>query len=68
MCSLVEYRMESFSPKCAAQSAGPTNQLFTTLFQTILAAHCSISPPEMWPRDYGESALENGNIYRCISL
>lgn len=54
--------MDSLSSQCAAQSVGPTNQLFTALIQTILAAHCSISSPDMWPRDYGENILENGII------
>ncbi|XP_031628483.1 glucose dehydrogenase [FAD, quinone]-like [Contarinia nasturtii] len=48
------------SPQCAAQSVGTANQLFASLVQTILAAHCSISPPEMWPPDYGPKAIENG--------
>lgn len=48
------------APQCAAQSVGPANQLFISLIQTLLAAQCSISPPEMWPRDYGEIALKNG--------
>lgn len=46
--------------QCAAQSLGPANQLFAMLIQTILAAQCSISPPDMWPKDYGPTALNEG--------
>ncbi|XP_055296035.1 glucose dehydrogenase [FAD, quinone]-like isoform X2 [Sitodiplosis mosellana] len=51
--------MSSFSSQCSAQSVGPANHLVTTLIQTLLAVQCSISPPEMWPKDYGETALKN---------
>ncbi|XP_055644501.1 glucose dehydrogenase [FAD, quinone] isoform X4 [Toxorhynchites rutilus septentrionalis] len=46
--------------QCAAQSLGPANQLFAMLIQTIMAAQCSISSPDMWPKDYGPTALEQG--------
>ncbi|XP_058821937.1 glucose dehydrogenase [FAD, quinone] isoform X1 [Topomyia yanbarensis] len=46
--------------QCAAQSLGPANQLFAMLIQTIMAAQCSISPPDMWPKDYGPTALAQG--------
>ncbi|XP_058447540.1 glucose dehydrogenase [FAD, quinone]-like isoform X4 [Malaya genurostris] len=46
--------------QCAAQSLGPANQLFAMLIQTIMAAQCSISPPDMWPKDYGPTALAEG--------
>lgn len=46
--------------QCAAQSIGPANQLFAMLIQTIMAAQCSISPPDMWPEDYGPTALAQG--------
>ncbi|XP_050069122.1 glucose dehydrogenase [FAD, quinone]-like isoform X2 [Anopheles maculipalpis] len=46
--------------QCASQSVGPANQLFGLLVQTILAAQCAISPPDMWPKDYGPTALERG--------
>ncbi|XP_031617192.1 glucose dehydrogenase [FAD, quinone]-like [Contarinia nasturtii] len=51
--------MNLFTPQCEAQSVGAANQLFATLVQTILAVQCSISPPDMWPKDYGETALES---------
>lgn len=53
--------MDLLSAECAAQSIGPANQLFGLLVQTILAAQCAISPKEMWPKDYGPTALEKGN-------
>ncbi|XP_053671517.1 glucose dehydrogenase [FAD, quinone]-like [Anopheles nili] len=46
--------------QCATQSVGPANQLFALLVQTILAAQCTISPPDMWPKDYGPTALARG--------
>lgn len=53
--------MEALTSQCATQSVGPANQLFGILIQTLLAAQCSISPPEMWPKDYGPTAIEKGN-------
>lgn len=47
----------SNSSQCAGQSIESANQLFTTLIQTILVAQCSISPPDMWPSDYGENHM-----------
>lgn len=52
--------MEALTSQCATQSVGPANQLFGLLIQTILAAQCNISPPEMWPKDYGPTAIEKG--------
>ena len=45
---------------CASQSVGPANQLLALLIQTILSSQCEISPPDMWPKDYGPTALEKG--------
>lgn len=52
--------MDVLNPECAAQSVGPANQLFGLLIQTILAAQCAISPKDMWPKDYGPTAVEQG--------
>ncbi|KXJ73584.1 hypothetical protein RP20_CCG015526 [Aedes albopictus] len=52
--------MEALNSQCTAQSIGPANQLFAMLIQTIAAAQCSISPPEMWPKDYAPIALSAG--------
>lgn len=46
--------------QCAAQSVGSGAQMFLSLVQTLMAAQCAISPPDMWPKDYGEIALEKG--------
>lgn len=54
--------MDTLMGQCAAHSLGPANQLFTLLLHTLLAAQCSISPPDKWPADYGPNAIENGNI------
>lgn len=58
--------MDLTAPQCASQSVGPANQLFGLLVQTILAAQCSISPPDLWPKDYGEKFLEEGFVLFCI--
>lgn len=58
--------MEAFA-QCANHSIGPANQLFGLLIQTILSAQCAISPPDMWPKDFGPSAIENGES-RMLSL
>ncbi|XP_055307901.1 glucose dehydrogenase [FAD, quinone]-like [Sitodiplosis mosellana] len=47
-----------WSNACAAESVGTTNQLFVSLVNTILAAQCAISPPGMWPEDYGKIAIK----------
>jgi hypothetical protein len=52
--------MEYIPGACAATSIGSANNLFGLLFQTLLTAHCAISPPEKWPKDYGPSALKDG--------
>ena len=52
--------MDVLSPQCAAQSVGAANQLFGLFIQTVLAAQCSISPPDFWPQDYGEKLSATG--------
>lgn len=59
--------MHFVSPQCAAQSLGPANELFGALIQTILAAQCAISPPDKWPKDYGPTAISDGEFYWLIS-
>lgn len=53
--------MDVLSPECAANSVGPANQLFSLLVQTILAAQCGLSPKDTWPKDYGPTAIEQGD-------
>lgn len=53
--------MDILPETCAAQSVGAANGLFGLLFQTLLAAHCAISPAEKWPKDYGPTALKDGS-------
>ncbi|XP_055301848.1 glucose dehydrogenase [FAD, quinone]-like [Sitodiplosis mosellana] len=43
-------------PQCAARSVGPANQLFIQLIQTLVAAHCSLPQPGIWPKDHGPTA------------
>ncbi|GAB0089495.1 hypothetical protein DMENIID0001_040490 [Sergentomyia squamirostris] len=52
--------MDSFTSPCANCSVGTTNQLIGLLFQAILTAQCNISPPELWPKDYGPRVLKRG--------
>lgn len=54
--------MEFIPQQCAAASVGTANDLFAILFQTLLAAHCSLSPADRWPKDYGPTALEKGKF------
>lgn len=54
--------MDASMLQCAAQSVGPANQLFGLLIQTLLAAQCSLAPKNMWPTDYGVTAMEKGNL------
>lgn len=46
--------------QCAETSFGVSNVLVTTLVQAILQSYCAISPPEIWPEDYGATAVEQG--------
>lgn len=55
--------MDSSASQCSSHSLGPVNQLFSILIQTLITAQCSISPPDMWPNDYGPTAIENGNNF-----
>lgn len=52
-------------PQCTSHSVGTANQLIATLIQTLLVAHCSLSPRDMWPADHGEVALKNGKLNSC---
>lgn len=56
----MQCRNDTFTPYCASDSIGVANQLFALLIQTLTAAYCSISPPEMWPTDYGPEAIKKG--------
>lgn len=49
-----------YSPPCASQSVGAANQLFVALVETLSAALCAISPPQMWPKDYAPIAIRSG--------
>lgn len=52
----------AMASQCTGESVGPANQMFANLIQTILAVQCSLSPPDMWPKDYGEDALKQGKL------
>lgn len=54
--------------QCAGPSVGAANQLFSSLIQTILAFQCSLSPPDMWPKDYGETVLNEGKFYFNLKI
>lgn len=52
--------MEYIPQTCAATSIGTANSLFGLLFQTLLTAHCAISPADKWPKDYAQKAINDG--------
>lgn len=52
--------MEFLPEACAASSVGAANGLFGILVSTLMAAHCALSPPDRWPKDYGPTAIEKG--------
>ncbi|XP_063705508.1 glucose dehydrogenase [FAD, quinone]-like [Culicoides brevitarsis] len=52
--------MDQLLGQCASHSIGNANQLFGLMIQTLIAAQCSLSPPDMWPTDYASTALKNG--------
>lgn len=56
------------SNQCSAQSLGPANELFGALVQTILAVQCAISAPEIWPKDFGPSAMQYGETFNFYSI
>lgn len=43
---------------------GVGNQLISVLIRTILAAQCALTPKDMWPQDYGVTALEKGTYMK----
>lgn len=49
------------SAQCGAESIGAVNQLYGLFLQTILASQCGLSPLDMWPKNYGPTALAEGN-------
>ena len=58
--------MEQMLSQCGAYSNGASSSIFGVLLQTLMAAHCALSPPEMWPIDMGPEAVRNG-IHNSIS-
>ncbi|GAB0093755.1 hypothetical protein DMENIID0001_089300 [Sergentomyia squamirostris] len=45
---------------CANNSVGAVSQMIGFIFQTILTAQCNLSPPELWPEDYGRRVFHRG--------
>lgn len=48
---------------CDSTSVGPVSQLCTLLMQTLLlnaTTQCPFSPANLWPEDYGPTALKYG--------
>lgn len=54
------HEMLSCDLPCVSTSVGTSSQLFLSLIQTLAAAQCAISPPELWPEDYGKRAEKVG--------
>ncbi|GAB0093746.1 hypothetical protein DMENIID0001_089200 [Sergentomyia squamirostris] len=54
--------MECISSPCVTHLAGPgsVNQYMRLLLNSLLLSQCSISPPEMWPADYGDIVIQEG--------
>ncbi|XP_055678450.1 glucose dehydrogenase [FAD, quinone]-like [Lutzomyia longipalpis] len=52
--------MDCFTSPCANLSTGAANQFLSLLFNYLAVAQCSLSPPEMWPADYGDIAIKRG--------
>ncbi|XP_037917080.1 glucose dehydrogenase [FAD, quinone]-like [Hermetia illucens] len=52
--------MDLINPVCESTSIGPANQLVTTLVTALFAAHCNMSTPSMWPKDFGPQAVIEG--------
>ncbi|GAB0093754.1 hypothetical protein DMENIID0001_089290 [Sergentomyia squamirostris] len=52
--------MDQFASPCANCSVGTVNQLIGLLFQAVFTAQCNLSPPELWPADYGPRVLHRG--------
>lgn len=48
--------------QCSVQSVGTGAQLFLSLIQMLIVSQCAISPEQMWPRDYGKTAVKEGKI------
>lgn len=40
-------------PVCPNQASASASQIFSVFFKTLALSQCFISPPEMWPKDYG---------------
>lgn len=54
---------------CSSQSVGPINQLVGFLIQTILTSKCDFSPDNLWPEDYGPTAIRDGlGVYDFIII
>ncbi|XP_055845322.1 glucose dehydrogenase [FAD, quinone]-like [Episyrphus balteatus] len=52
--------MSEITGHCAHQSLGIGNTLVSTLLHTLLAAQCAVSPPDLWPKDFGPTYIQNG--------
>ncbi|XP_055678789.1 glucose dehydrogenase [FAD, quinone]-like [Lutzomyia longipalpis] len=52
--------MECFTSPCASLSTGAANQFLELLVNYMSLSMCSLSPPEMWPADYGDIAIRKG--------
>ncbi|GAB0093753.1 hypothetical protein DMENIID0001_089280 [Sergentomyia squamirostris] len=52
--------MDQFTTPCANCSVGIVNQLIGLFIQAVFTAQCNLSPPEMWPEDYGPKVLHRG--------
>lgn len=48
-----------FENACPGHAGGVPGFVFTNLVQTLLAAHCGLSNPNEYPKDYGDKLTNN---------
>lgn len=47
--------------QCAATSVGAGAQFLLGTINALVASFCAISPPSLWPKDYGPYLQDGGN-------
>ncbi|XP_059615650.1 glucose dehydrogenase [FAD, quinone]-like [Phlebotomus argentipes] len=52
--------MDCFTSPCASLSTGAANTYLSLLMNYLSISQCALSPPEMWPADYGDYAIRKG--------
>lgn len=55
--------MDFISSPCPGHTTGPAGQLFTLLMQSVMAAPCNLSNPDIWPEDKGDQIDQGEKTY-----